>query len=1177
MPRATKVAPRPEKNEEKSITFAETSPRERFKDVARKSMKKRKRRQSLHDVVKSAYASVVDPEEKDHTHEEIHFSRAASRHLSMRPQDVDTRLAKEHEENSRKDTFRHIAFKERVNIASLFVHSAIEKRHVDSVDWKSPLSIMLFKAMRHPVYKIFVTSCAWVYMALTFNEVSATQSWASGASNEGPYSGGHWCDPKGSDPCVQNSAMLFLETFIVLVLFGDAVISVYTVSVKTYFKDRIKALWFTCVAYMMFDLFFTQYVFPEKRIFRFSRVLRPMYILRTRRRVRNILVATAETIPNLKEFLAFFTAVIICFAIAGVQLFGEVYIGENSTAIYESKTNLTVLNETATVELYQEHFNGWGGALVTLLILATGENYPDVMMPAINRWAASGIFFVLYIAITLFLFMPVLMAIVFEYYKRHHGVKLLQEKIIERKALLAAFDILDSEDSHTLDFKTFYALIAKMKNIDLDEDKSVSKYQTESKVLFRMVDRDGSGEIDRVEFLKLCDILLIKIRVRPVKTLADIVDRDKTTSLQARSRNRKQSAKERRRASWSLFWRRAGKRFAKMQEKARTVVLHPAFDITTAAIVVLYLCVMIYRSTEQGQSADGKLFTLLEVLFLALFGFEVVVKISALGHREYFNDGWNMFDFSVIVVSITMFAVAGEGSAIGAKSVSIFRVARLVRVFTRTMYLMSHVQMLRVLLATFAKLVGILGSVFGFIFIMIYVLMIFGMELFGSNEKMRCPEDNRYCASFEDSQHAFLTCFQLLVGESWGDIMYRGMTAGGRFYYWILFTLFYMVLNMLVLNIMGAMVLEVFTIEMEKSQEEEKQKHRKGKGAGKRAASEGALFPAALVDEYDEAEQAQGDFIFDKSVRSAFAKYDEDDDGSISLSKVKPLFEELGVSVDDKMLRRVLPDDMDLEAADRIELVEFLNLFHSVRVNLLFMKYDADGSGFIDPDEIPSLLHEHSGHVLTESEIKQALKALDTNKDGHVSLVEFESWWDDFDARKHWNSIQTDKDGKVSLSKLQKLLFGLMGEDWVQRKSSWVKSQIDSLVSSESIGRAASMEEVRLDFEQFVPWYKSVFRHTKHLIADDDVVVTVGKTTKWEEAIFADPAASSSVVERKSSEKEVADLGNHVDALIRAVAADYGLSVNTLLRKFKNATTRQLKDHVKNKKMSNSELVLCSD
>ena len=246
----------------------------------------------------------------------------------------------------------------------------------------------------------------------------------------------------------------------------------------------------------------------------------------------------------------------------------------------------------------------------------------------------------------------------------------------------------------------------------------------------------------------------------------------------------------------------------------------------------------------------------------------------------------------------------------------------------------------------------------------------------------------------------------------------------------------------------------------------------------------------------------------------------------------------LGDGFDDETLRRAMPDNVDQDGSGNIELVEFLNLHQAVRVNMLFQKYDADESGFIDPAEIPSLLHEHSGHVLSEEEIKGALRALDSDKDGHVSLSEFEAWWDNFDAKKRFDSFAPNRDGKVSLAKMRRLLFQTLGREWVERKSSWIRNQ---MAKHED-------EDVMLTFDEFRPWYFSIFRHTKHLIDDDDVVINVGKRTDWEAAIFAD--GSESNLSRGPSFADGGGERKHNEALLSAVAAAYGIDAGELMIKF---------------------------
>ena len=69
-------------------------------------------------------------------------------------------------------------------------------------------------------------------------------------------------------------------------------------------------------------------------------------------------------------------------------------------------------------------------------------------------------------------------------------------------------------------------------------------------------------------------------------------------------------------------------------------------------------------------------------------------------------------------------------------------------------------------------------------------------------------------------------------------------------------------------------------------------------------------------------------------------------------------------------------------------------------VKVAFDKYDADGSGAIDKEELGELSKE-LGHELTPDELDIALKDLDLNGDGVIDMKEFSRWW--FTGKKEFN------------------------------------------------------------------------------------------------------------------------------------------------------------------------------
>ena len=82
-------------------------------------------------------------------------------------------------------------------------------------------------------------------------------------------------------------------------------------------------------------------------------------------------------------------------------------------------------------------------SLSTLLLWA--DNFPSILYPAVDcdaftcaYWTAIP-FFLVFTVVGTVMVMSVFVAVVFEVYKRQHAYILLQEKLRERKALLAAF------------------------------------------------------------------------------------------------------------------------------------------------------------------------------------------------------------------------------------------------------------------------------------------------------------------------------------------------------------------------------------------------------------------------------------------------------------------------------------------------------------------------------------------------------------------------------------------------------------------------------------------------------------------------------------------------------------------------------------------------------------------
>jgi voltage-gated sodium channel len=168
---------------------------------------------------------------------------------------------------------------------------------------------------------------------------------------------------------------------------------------------------------------------------------------------------------------------------------------------------------------------------------------------------------------------------------------------------------------------------------------------------------------------------------------------------------------------------------------------------TTIIGVILMVGVLAGLETDAAIVAShGALLRSLDVLALTVFCAEIVLKIAAHGRRplDYFRDGWNVFDFAVVVACLlpwdSQFAV----------------VLRLVRTL-RLLRLVSALPKLQLLVGALVKSFSSMGYVGLLLSLMFYIYAITGVHLFGGHDKPH----------FGNLSLAFFTLFQTITLDDW--------------------------------------------------------------------------------------------------------------------------------------------------------------------------------------------------------------------------------------------------------------------------------------------------------------------------------------------------------------------------------------------------------------------------
>ncbi len=169
---------------------------------------------------------------------------------------------------------------------------------------------------------------------------------------------------------------------------------------------------------------------------------------------------------------------------------------------------------------------------------------------------------------------------------------------------------------------------------------------------------------------------------------------------------------------------------------------------------------------------------------LGVFIAEALLKMIAVAPRvdNYFRDGWNVFDFLVIVFSLI--PATGELAMVA-------RLARLLRVLR----LISAIKELRLIVSALVRSIPSVGNIMLLMSIIIYIYAIIGYHLFHEHDPVH----------WRNLGISVLSLFRVITLEDWTDIMYAAMAMNPLA--WIYFVSFVIIGTFVVINLFIAVVI----------------------------------------------------------------------------------------------------------------------------------------------------------------------------------------------------------------------------------------------------------------------------------------------------------------------------------------------------------------------------------
>ncbi|XP_055957374.1 two pore calcium channel protein 1 isoform X1 [Patella vulgata] len=513
-------------------------------------------------------------------------------------------------------------------------------------------------------------------------------------------------------------------------------------------------------------------VAPDTNPVRWSRPLRPLFIInfsdgkQVRRAFRNI----RRTVPEIMNVLILFFLSVLLFALLALKLFSK-------------RNSLEYPNG-------DPYFKNYWDCIWDLYVLVTTANNPDVMMPAYDYSNWFALFFIAYVIVCLYIFMSIVLAAIYNNYKKNLKNEIRTSVYSKRRKLNRAFEILKDKvgSQYVITQETWNRLMKKI---------LPTKSQQQLDLLLRILDSDGENVLKKTQFINLSDLLHVE--------LSEVTDRQ--TFLE-----HKIPSIYNHKVSKAIRW------------VVRTRGFRWSFDFL--------IFVNAFFIAFDLDDAD--------MFFLIFFSLEILLKLYTYGPKGFIARFWNVFD--VLVIGSAVLASIIEVS-IGTSSeefrtldvLLVLRVMRLIKLFGSIQSFRNQNARFKVIIMTIVNIGPSILTYGGVIFVFYYFYAIIGMEVFGNkihfygyngtdldplkkhcgNPKLENSDfyNSHYCNNnFNNILKAFVVLFELTVVNQW-HVLSSGFVIvthkAARFYFFC----FHLTCVVIVLNIFTAFILEAFILE----------------------------------------------------------------------------------------------------------------------------------------------------------------------------------------------------------------------------------------------------------------------------------------------------------------------------------------------------------------------------
>ncbi|KAL0482997.1 two pore calcium channel protein 1 [Acrasis kona] len=496
-------------------------------------------------------------------------------------------------------------------------------------------------------------------------------------------------------------------------------------------------------------------VYPQT--FRITRIVRPFFMAEHVSALRGRITLIFKTIRKIPEFFLLMILNVLFFTLMAYTLF----------------------RNNAEDPYFKDIFESF----LSIFILQTTANYPDVTIPAVKMNPINSIFFITFLAIQLYFIFNLNIATVFNVYQEERQAKNLSDYVRKRVAMTAAFRTLDQDHTGYINVESFIDLFLCVRPLS-NPEKAKRKFAAE--------DPNKTGKIDLAAFYMVCDGVLKK-----TESVASAAPIERVGLLK------------------------------KMQSpKIKKLTKSKLFRIVSLLITIANCGFVVFQIATENFSDSTQWSDYLEIFFVLPIVGEVLLRFIGDGPLHFFKKGWNIYD--IVTVNVCVISLILEWTSVTSlKSSAVVAAIRLMRLMQFFRYFAVS-RRLRIIASTFINVVPTGLIQFTIVLLWYYSYGIIGMHLFGDKLVRGNPllkgTDYDMLNFYEVSGYSNVlimlqTQYHLTVVNNWHVTM-KGAIAVTNRWACVYFIIFWLLTIIILMNLVVATVLDVFAQQLKQTGEQ---------------------------------------------------------------------------------------------------------------------------------------------------------------------------------------------------------------------------------------------------------------------------------------------------------------------------------------------------------------------